>query len=220
MYQVHVVDDDNRDLYEEDLDQHFRLRRDVFIGERQWRALIDRGGREIDQFDGPGAVYLLGIEPEAGVVCGSRLLPSVRPTLLSAVFAHLAEIRGIPTGPDVYEWTRLFVTPSRRESGALCTWAGAMKCAMLEYCLEEGIRTFTGVCETHWLPRIIMMGWAPRALGLPQRFEGMNICAFSADPSEQALLNTRAYYGFSSRSLVRRTSYRPEIGASRHANVA
>jgi N-acyl-L-homoserine lactone synthetase len=67
MHQVHVVDDDNRDLYEEDLDQHFRLRRDVFIGERQWRALIDRGGREIDQFDGPSAVYLLGIEPELGL---------------------------------------------------------------------------------------------------------------------------------------------------------
>jgi acyl-homoserine lactone synthase len=58
----------------------------------------------------------------------------------------------------VYEWTRLFVTPSRRESSAWCGWAGAVKCAMLEYCLEEGIRTFTGVCETHWLPRIIMMG--------------------------------------------------------------
>jgi acyl-homoserine lactone synthase len=35
--------------------------------------------------------------------------------LLSAVFPQLANVRGMPEGDDVYEWTRFFVIPARRE---------------------------------------------------------------------------------------------------------
>ncbi|HEX2553108.1 MAG TPA: acyl-homoserine-lactone synthase [Microvirga sp.] len=202
MYEVHAIRSDNRHLYEEALDQHFRIRNDIFIRERRWRALTSYDGREIDQFDHEDTIYLLGIDSDLGVVAGSRLLPTTRPTLLSGVFPQLAEIRGIPEGTDVYEWTRLFVVRAKRQDGRLCRWAGAVKCGMLEYCLQEGIHTFSGVAETYWMPRIIAMGWRPRALGLTLDHDGLSLCSFSVEVSEEVLASTRAFYGIEGPSLV------------------
>ncbi len=202
MYEVHAIRRDNRHLYEEALDQHYRIRNDIFIEERRWSALQSYDGREIDQFDHDGTIYLLGIDPSFGVVAGSRLLPTTRPTLLSGVFPQLADIRGIPEGPDIYEWTRLFVVSSKRQDGRLCRWAGAVKCGMLEYCLQEDIHTFSGVAETYWMPRIIAMGWHPRMLGLTLDHEGLSLCAFSVEVTEAVLASTRAFYGIEGPSLT------------------
>jgi acyl-homoserine lactone synthase len=202
MCEVHAIRADNRHLYEEALDQHYRIRNDIFIGERRWGALKSYDGREIDQFDHDGTIYLLGIDPDLGVVAGSRLLPTTQPTLLSGVFPQLADIRGIPEGLDIYEWTRLFVVASKRQDGRLCRWAGAVKCGMLEYCLQEGIHTFSGVAETYWIPRIIAMGWHPRPLGLTLDHDGLSLCAFSVEVSEEILTSTRAFYGIEGPSLV------------------
>jgi acyl-homoserine lactone synthase len=216
MYEVHAIRADNRHLYDEALDQHHRIRHDIFIRERGWQALRSYDGREIDQFDHEGTVYLLGIDPDLGVVAGSRLLPTTQPTLLSGVFPELADVRGIPEGADIYEWTRLFVVPAKRQDGQLCRWAGAVKCGMLEYCLQEGIPTFSGVAETYWMPRIIAMGWHPRTLGLTLDHEGLSLCAFSVEVREEVLASTRTFYGIEGPSLVVRGIDRPRDKEAPH----
>lgn len=202
MVEVHAVRADNRHLYERELDQHHRIRRDVYIGEHGWRALVDVDGREIDAFDTPEAVYLLGIEPGVGVVSGTRLLPSWRPTLLSAVFPQLAAVRGMPEGAHVYEWTRFFVEKSRREEHRLARAGGAVLCAMLEYCLDEDIHTLRAVGEAWWLPRVMGLGWRPQPLGLTIEHDGMTLAGFRFEATRAALARTRQVYDIHASCLV------------------
>ncbi|MEC5293601.1 acyl-homoserine-lactone synthase [Aurantimonas sp. C2-3-R2] len=90
MFHIHIVDSSNRGAYRDELEQHFRLRHDIYVGERGWHNLARPDGREVDAFDTEDAVYLLGILPGKGVVAGSRLVPSVKPHLMSDVFPQLA----------------------------------------------------------------------------------------------------------------------------------
>jgi acyl-homoserine lactone synthase len=85
MFKVHAIHVGNRHLYEAALDQHHRIRHDIYVGERKWMDLERADGREIDQFDTDRTVYLLGIEPGKGVVGGSRLVPTLEPHLMSDV---------------------------------------------------------------------------------------------------------------------------------------
>ncbi len=201
---VHVVCAENRHLYEAELDQHHRLRRDIYIGELGWRALTDDNGRERDQFDYPEAVYLLGIEPGVGVVSGSRLLPSWRPTLMSEVFPAVADVRGMPHGLDVYEWTRIFVAKSRREEHRLARAGGVVMSAMLEWGLQEGVRTIRCVAEAWWMPRLLGLGWIIQPLGLPLQHDGMTLAGFSFSVDDETLAATREFYGITRSCLVRR----------------
>src|SRR3546814_6597211 len=73
MFHIHIVDRSNRGAYRDQLEQHFRLRHEIYVAERGWLDLERSVGREMDAFDNEDAVYLLGILPGRGVVAGSRL---------------------------------------------------------------------------------------------------------------------------------------------------
>lgn len=200
---VHVIRAENAHLYEREFDQYHRLRADIFVREMGWRDLRVVDGRERDQFDTAETVHFLAIEPELGVVGGCRLHPSLGPTLLADVFPGLADVRGFERALDVAEWTRLFVVPARREERP-CRTAGALKCAVLEYCLDEGVRAINGVAETWFLPNLIKLGWRPRALGETLDRDGFSLFAFCSPVTEEALATTRAYYDLEQRTSLRR----------------
>ncbi|WP_047862734.1 acyl-homoserine-lactone synthase [Archangium gephyra] len=195
MFQVHIIHAGNRHLYEDTIEQHFRIRHDICVGEMRWMELERPDGRDVDQFDTDKAVYLLGLEPERGVVAGSRLLPTLEPHLLGNVFPELANIRGVPHAPDIFEWTRFFVHPARRESNRPSKAAGIIQCAIVEFCLSQNIRKISGVCEAHWLPRLQALGWNPCLLGEPMRKDSMTIVGLSTDMTTEALERTRSAYG-------------------------
>ncbi|MFV0644769.1 MAG: acyl-homoserine-lactone synthase, partial [Sphingomonadaceae bacterium] len=88
-------------------------RHDIYIGERGWMDIARADGREIDQFDNDDAIYLLGLTSAGEVVGGSRLVPSLKPHLMSEVFPNLAP-DGVPRGKEIYEWTRIFIAPALR----------------------------------------------------------------------------------------------------------
>src|ERR1044072_6552266 len=99
---IHVINSATRSLYRDELHDHFRIRHDIYVGERGWKALERADGLERDQFDTDDAIYLLGID-NGRVVGGSRLVPTTRPHLLSEVFPHLAAERGVRRDPGVFQ---------------------------------------------------------------------------------------------------------------------
>ena len=104
---VHVVTASNRHLYDDAMDQSYRLRYRIYIEQLNWRGLVRRDdGREIDQFDTADAVHLLYLENDR-VLGGTRLYTTAQPHLLSEVFGHFGAIKGVPRQPDIAEWTRL-----------------------------------------------------------------------------------------------------------------
>lgn len=195
MFPVHVVTRLNRHLYADALEQQFRLRHQIFVDELGWGALRRSDGREVDQFDTDHSIYLLGIEQGDRVVAGTRLGPTLEPHLLADVFPHAAAQRGVPLAPDIYDWTRIFVVPSRRGENRPCRAAGTIKAAVLEYCLAQGIRQVTGLGEPYWIPALTKLGWKPCPLGLPVEHEGMVLFGFTCEMTPQALRRTRETFG-------------------------
>ncbi len=131
---IHVISAENRHLYEDVLEQHFRVRHEIFVEERKWEALRKPDSREIDVYDNEDAIYLLALENRR-VLGGSRLYPTTKPTMMSEVFPHLAAVRGCPVDPQVWEWSRFFVTRERRD-GAFNL---QLMAAAQEFCLDQGI---------------------------------------------------------------------------------
>ena len=99
MFKVHAIDAGNRDLYSDALEQHHRIRHDIYVGERRWMELARPDGREIDQFDTDDAVYLLGIETDGRVVAGSRLMRTDRPISSTTSFRSSPTSGACPAPP-------------------------------------------------------------------------------------------------------------------------
>src|SRR5665647_12285 len=109
---IHIVNAGNRHLYTEELREHFRIRHEVYVGERGWEMLEKPDGLERGQFDTDDATYVLLIE-NGEVIGGFRIVPSLKPNLLSEVFPHLAEVKGVPSDPTIFDWTRIHVVKHR-----------------------------------------------------------------------------------------------------------
>ncbi len=203
MSALHVITNENRHLYCDAIEQHHRLRHDIFVGERRWLNLERPDGRDVDLYDDEHAVYILAID--AGrVTGGQRLYPTVRSHMLSDVFPHLVQ-RVLPRRPDVLEWTRYFVIRERRFGRT--DWR--LLAAVQAYCLSEGITELTAVVEMWWLPRWQQAGFQTRPLGLPHLIEGQPTLAVSIEVSSQALASAMHRGGLRSADLVR-PSFSPE----------
>src|SRR3546814_11634904 len=118
------------------------------VGERGWLDLARSDGREVDAFDNEDAVYLLGIMPDEGVVAGSRLVPSLKPHLMSEVFPELA-LDGVPRANDIFEWTRILVVPTLRQPGTPCLAAGIVYCGIVKLSHPRRIPQYPNARKNH-----------------------------------------------------------------------
>lgn len=77
----------------------------IFIEKLGWQLpVVD--GQELDQFDRPDTVYVVG-SIEGGAVCAcARLLPTTEPYLLGEVFPSLMGSAPVPCAPDIWEISR------------------------------------------------------------------------------------------------------------------
>lgn len=203
MFQLHVVDRSNRSCYEAHLDNYFRIRHDIYVGERGWRDLARPDGREIDPFDTDDATYLIGISPEGEVVAGSRLIPSWKPHLMKNTFPAVAD-HEVPVAADIFEWTRVFVAPALRAHGRSSPAAGRLYCGIAELCLERHIRRLSVVTEPHWFERFEFLGWRPLLLGSPVSGPDGPIIGVLLEMKEEALTRIRNIYSLDGRVLFSR----------------
>jgi acyl-homoserine lactone synthase len=199
---IHVIANENRHLYQPQLLEHHRIRHQFYIEERRWDGIESRDGGEYDQFDNDDTIYCLSIE-DGRVLGGTRLYPTVKPNLLSSVWPELADVRGIPSGPNLYEWTRLFAIRERREGRYGGAVLGEIFAGSLEFCLEEGISALTCIFEAWWLPRMQQHGWDLKPLGLPTLIKGEWWVAALIPVDAEMVRSTRAYYHVEKPVLVR-----------------
>lgn len=182
VFMIHAISAVNRHLYEDILEQHFRLRHDIFVEERRWEALRRADCREIDSYDDEDTVYLLALEGRR-VVGGHRLYPTTKPSMMSEVFPHLASVRGCPSDPLIWEWSRYFVVRDRRD-GALNL---QLMAAVQEFCLGQGIAHVSAIMETWWLPRFHEAGFVVTPLGLPALVENAWTMAATIEIRQQTV---------------------------------
>jgi acyl-homoserine lactone synthase len=207
---IHAITALNRHLYEDVIEQHFRLRHEIFVEERRWETLRKPDGREIDSYDNEDTIYLLALEGRR-VVGGHRLYPTTKPSMIGEIFPHLAAVRGYPMDPLIWEWSRYFIVRDRRE-GALNL---ELMTAVQEFCLDQGIVQISAVMETWWLPRFHEAAFVVTPLGLPALIEGAWTMAALLDVSHETLGALRERTGLA--SIVRREG--PRLDAVAMANL-
>ena len=198
---IHIVSPDNHHLYEELMEQAYRLRHRVFVEEKKWMDLAKPDGREIDQFDNEHAIHMLYIDG-GKVLEYQRMLPSTRPHLLSDVLPHLCE-DVLPTGEHIWEWTRYCVEPAHRERGrTLSPVANTLLSGIVECGLESGVETIIIQMNPLWLLRLVQLHFRVMPLGLPQQVGGEDVVAVTASFDRRTLARLQEMRGDRQRVLA------------------
>jgi acyl-homoserine lactone synthase len=190
-----LITKSSAERYRSLLDQVYMFRHRFFVDRLGWKALWKPDGREIDQFDTEDCVHLVGLEGNK-IVSYTRLLPTLKPHLLSHVYPEMLSGSIAPTGPDIWEWTRCAVAPERREGHTGADSATAhMFLGVAEACLHLGISAL--LVQTHPLlmTRIIELGWKARPLALPCEYDGAPVVPIIARVDSETLRISRNVYG-------------------------
>ncbi|MCW2397919.1 acyl-homoserine-lactone synthase [Sphingobium sp. B2D3C] len=161
------------------LESMFADRKLQFVDFFGWDVPVVDGRFEIDQFDGPRAVYIIAADDEGRHEASMRMLPTVLPHLLDTLFPHLC-FRGVPTGPTTWESTRLCL-PQRHGATRRLVLRDRLISAMVDFALARGIDRITGVIPDGFRKLVLAMGWKAQPLGPAVRIRGGMIGAFAID---------------------------------------
>lgn len=105
----------------------FRDRAGQFHRRLAWDVRVDARGREMDQYDGPEALYCIYELPDGTHGGSGRLMPTTGRTMLNEHFTHLTDDVEIRS-PFIWECTRLCVSSRapRCATSALVLAAGEL----------------------------------------------------------------------------------------------
>jgi acyl-homoserine lactone synthase len=189
---LHFVHAGNRSepQYADMLEQSYRIRHDVFVKWRGWKALDRPDGREIDQFDNADAKYLMWTDG-GEVVGGARFLPTNKPHLQSEIFPAIATLAAPPRAADVWEGTRLFTSRTGKSKANRRDVSQDVLCAMFEMGLKFKLKAITVICDTFFLPRLLEDGVVANPLGLPTPYDEGICVAIVMPVSVEQLLAVR-----------------------------
>lgn len=187
---VYVITKNNRGIFGRELDSMHRDRKQVFVDKLKWNIPVVDGIYEKDQFDSEEAVYIVAADPHTGQHHASlRMMPSMGAHMLRDVFPSLCE-DGVPTGPDIWEMTRICISPALARADAHknlgLIWLGAV-----EFGVQMGIRTITGLTHAQLISNILAAGIDIEPLGPPKMFDGMQFGALQVRVSETVLARER-----------------------------
>lgn len=201
---LHVVTAENRALYEREIEEFYRLRREVFVEELGWTIPV-RDGMEIDQYDDERAVYGFTFDYEQKLTMACRYRPTDDRSLLTDVFRHaVAPEHGDPTGPGVWEITRGICL----ETGGARHNQRRRACQMitpLELTRAAGGSRCIAFAEVRLLPLFIQMGWRVKLLGDPIDFGQGTGIAFEIDASDFAIAKIRRDFDLPEQGYIKLT---------------
>ncbi|WP_425908107.1 acyl-homoserine-lactone synthase [Nitrobacter sp. TKz-YC02] len=198
---IHIVTAENIGAYQCEMEQAYRLRHNVFVDEMGWEDLRKPDGREIDQFDDGRALHMLYIE-DGRVLGYQRMLPSMRPHLLTEVLPHLCE-GDFPVGPHIWEWTRYCVTREHRDRGRILSPAGnLLLSSIVEWGLASGVGKIIIEMNPLWLLRLVQLNFRVTPLGLPQQIGKDSIIAVTAAFDRRTLQKLQEMRGNVAQAIV------------------
>ncbi len=183
-----------RIVYGYEVDQHaelmkevYKFRHRIFVEERGWTDLGQASGEEIDEFDTEHTIHQILLNDEMRIIGYQRLIPTTRPHLLSTVLSHLCHDPA-PAGPDVLEWTRFAIEPSRRQtfprrSSAFLDLAQGV----VEWGLANDIRKTTVVIDCRLVVIGMQLRFRVRPLGFPIKIGREEVVALEFTFDEETL---------------------------------
>lgn len=173
---IQIIDHTDTAAYLPLFNSMYADRKRLFVDLFGWDVPVVDGQYEIDQFDAPGAVYLIAVDEAGNHEASLRLLPTDRAHMLDTLFPHLCPF-GVPKGPSTWESTRLCL-PQRHGAKRRRELRKALISAMVDVALERGIERYTGVLPTAFRTEVLSLGWRGEPLGPAVRMQGNSVGAF------------------------------------------
>lgn len=161
---MHLIDSGNAHIYERELEDLYRARKQIFADGFGWKLPL-KNGLDIDQFDDERTRYVVGFDTQHNVVMSVRVRPTDDISLLGDLFAHsLPEgVRPINDGKS-WEVTRGFCLEFGRKPWNLRRKAACMT-APFELMLDEGMDRLVGFTDVRMFNFLANMGWKLKVLG-------------------------------------------------------
>jgi acyl-homoserine lactone synthase len=192
---MYVLSGAEAHLYRGLMDQVYRLRHDVFVKEMGWDDLHRDDGLEIDQFDSADAVHHICVRDDK-VVGYQRMLPTVKPHLLSELFPYLCE-GPLPRSASTFELTRYCVAPAHREGRRGVSSVGSeLMAGFVEWGLDCGVSKVIIEFETIWVLRALQLKFLVRPLGHETQIGRQRIVATELTFDAATLRAIRQYRAF------------------------
>jgi len=192
---LRIVTRQNAELYEDQLEQMFRLRHRVLVDIAGWDEIRRSDEREIDQFDNDLTTYFIVTDPQEHVVGSLRMQPTIFPTLTSEVFPHICDIAGVPQAETFYDCSRVIAAPEVSQVAGQPSWVTSeLHSGMFEFGLALGLEGLTCVLEIKWFHYMKRWNWDVRPLGLPENIdEGGSVaaCINTTEPMLEMIQKTR-----------------------------
>lgn len=199
---IHLIDAGNRHLYDRELEDLFRARKQIFADGFGWKLPLVNG-LDIDQFDDEHTVYTVGFDMRGNVVMGIRFRPTDDMSLVGDLFAHSlpSGVRQIADG-RTWEVTRGFCLEFGRKPWNLRRKAACM-IAPFEAMLAAGRDRLIGFTDVRMLNFLLNMGWRMNVLDDAVAYgEGAGF-AFDIEVSHAAAAELRDQWGLPEGAYVR-----------------
>ncbi|RMB11729.1 N-acyl-L-homoserine lactone synthetase [Eilatimonas milleporae] len=192
---IHAVHKLNRALYRPQMEKMFEKRHRVFVDHMGWEDLRRADGRDVDEFDGEDAIYLMALDDIGREVQGGlRLLPTDRPILLDKLFPSLSKEGKLPRGKGIFEISRFFVDAPIRTTPRGTLIKGEILVGLLDYASSMGAKLLTMVCDMTFLPRLLALPLGVKPLGLPRQIGEEDVVAVSMPVERNAIHKVRELF--------------------------
>lgn len=191
---VSIVTSANRSLYSRELDEMYRFRHDVAVGEMGWTLPDAQDGYDIDAYDTRDTIYFLDHAPGGRLIASSRLNPTTKPHLLLDVFPEFVDDGKIPIGPDIYEHSRYLVTKKLTTKEEFIRARARVLLAVHEFSLANSINTLTVLTyQKHY--KLAAYLSRTRPLGAPRYYpeDNEHYIAITTDVTREGLEKAYAF---------------------------
>ena len=161
-------------------EQMGHYRREVFINKLGWE-LKTTHGMELDEFDGPDAVYVCSQDDEGNVNGVARLLPTTGPYLMEKLFPQVWAGNVLPRDPQIWELSRFAVVDVNADSSFAHKYIARHAPKLFQLAIESIKRHAAQQLITVspiGIERLLRVhGFSAIRAGIPRNFEGAPIVA-------------------------------------------
>lgn len=168
-------------------------RREVFINQLGWE-LNTTNGMELDEFDGPDAVYVCSQDDEGKVSGVARLLPTTGPYLMEKVFPQLWAGNELPCDPQIWELSRFAMVDTAKSAGVSLHQASAVAAsALFRHVIQsakmKGANTLITVSPVGMERLLKLNGYAVIRAGIPNMLNSISTVALQITFEDQLFPN-------------------------------
>lgn len=182
------------------LDEMHRLRYRVFKNRLDWNVDA-RDGKEIDEFDELGPVYLLLCGDKGHIRGCVRMLPCTGATMLAQVFPVLLGSSSAPVDARIWESSRFALDMSADETkliGGLTRATYELFLGMVEFGIAKSLTDIVTVTDLRVERILRRAGWPLRRIHEPKIIGGTTAIAGYLEISLRALTGLRNASGITS----------------------